>query len=68
MASCIAILHKDEIPRTYEGFVEKWNSDHIWRNRAKCSGIYLQRNGSIIFENIGKTYIPKDLIKSTVSK
>lgn len=39
----------NEIPKTRTAFVEKWNSDHIFRARAKMMGFNVLFDGIVIF-------------------
>lgn len=39
-------LNRNEIPNTRAAFVEKWNSDNVFRSKAKDAGF------NVVFENV----------------
>lgn len=43
-------LNKSECPVTRVAFIEKWNKDHIFRNRAKAMGFNVAF-GCVFFPN-----------------
>ena len=48
--TAITRISFNEFPKTRVEFINKWNNDHVFRNRAMCMGFRVAF-GSVFFAN-----------------